>query len=98
MNRSEILATAHEMRGEYARKQKDALMRVGRAVIEEESSKSYIQAYHEAQAKVLVLDELLEKITKTPEDADNPKSNPLCNDVIRDAEGNEIAIAKGVQW
>lgn len=94
MNKGEILVTIHEMRGECAHDQKAALMRVGRAVVEDESSTAFIQVYHEAKAKVMILDELLEKIENTLDDIGEVKNNSFCNHSIYDSAGNEIARAK----
>lgn len=99
MNKGEILVAIHNMRGEYAHKSGEELKRIGKlalggAVVSLNPSCS--KSYYEAQAKVSVLDELLEKIGNTPEDAGTSKHNPFCNDVIRDAQGNEIARARGM--
>jgi hypothetical protein len=100
MTKAQILIEIHEMRGEYAHKMSEDLKRIGKAALGGViflgiADSPLTRSYREAQAKVSVLDELLEKIANTPEDTGNPKSNPFCNDIIRDADGNEIARARG---
>jgi CRISPR/Cas system CSM-associated protein Csm2 small subunit len=100
MNKGEILVAIHNMRGEYAHKMNETLMKVGKNTIEGSLlaplfAPNLERDYRDAKAKVSVLDELLEKIDNTPEDTGDTKHNPFCNDVIRDAQGNEIARAKG---
>lgn len=100
MNKGEILVAIHNMRGEYAHKMNEALMKVGKNAIEGSplaflATPNLERSYHSAKAKVAVLDELLEKIDNTPDDTGELKHNPFCNEVIRDAQGNEIARAKG---
>lgn len=98
MNKGEILVTIHNMRGEYAHKASEDLKRIGKAALGGavvSLNPSCSRSYYEAQAKVSVLDELLEKIANSPDDTGEVKHNPFCNVVIRDAQGNEIARAKG---
>ena|SRR2546430_13540511 len=72
MNKGEILVAIHNMRGEYAHEQSAALMRIGKTALEGSQdlkrNESLALAYYQAQAKVSVLDELLEKIANTPDD------------------------------
>jgi hypothetical protein len=82
------------MLGKHAYEARKALIMVGEAAIEGERDNASILAYHEAQAKVFVLDELLEKIANTPNDTGEVKHNPFCNHSIYDSTGNEIARAK----
>ena len=99
MTKGQILVEIHEMRGEYAHKMNEELKRIGKMALEGAQINlhpMHTKAYYDSQAKVMVLDELLEKIANTSEDTSKSKHNPFCNEVIRDAEGNEIARAKGV--
>jgi hypothetical protein len=101
MNKGEILVAIHDMRGEYAHEMNESLMKVGKNVIEGSllaplATPNLTKSYYQAQAKVSVLDELLEKIANTPDNTGEVKHNPFCNEVIRDAQGNEIARARGI--
>ncbi len=65
MNKGEILVTIHNMRGEYAHEQNESLKRIGKVALEGAPimrNTDLAVAYYEAQAKVVILDELLEKI------------------------------------
>jgi|ERR1700724_66740 len=95
MNKGEILVAIHNMRGEYAHKASEDLKRIGKTALGGTPimpTSTLAVSYYESQAKVSVLDELLEKIDKTP---DETKHNPFCNHSIYDSQGNEIARAKG---
>lgn len=77
MNKGEILMTIHNMRGEYAHKQNEALMQTGKNTIERPllgplTASSLERSYYNAKAKVAVLDELLEKIDNTTVSIDPP--------------------------
>jgi hypothetical protein len=79
MNKGEILVEIHEMRGEYARASDEALKRIGKASLNDGvfpiilNNSHLSKIYYTAQAKVFVLDELLEKIAKTPDDSGEVK-------------------------
>jgi hypothetical protein len=95
MNKGEILVAIHNMRGEYAHKTNEDLKRIGKAALEGAQvslNPSFTRAYYEAQAKVAVLDELLEKIDNTLEDTGTPaEEKKLCtNQWLRDLTEGEV--------
>ena len=78
MNKGEILVAIHNMRGEYAHKANEDLKRIGKTALGGApmlQNSALAIAYYEAQAKVSVLDELLEKIANTPDDTGEVKHN-----------------------
>jgi hypothetical protein len=68
MDKKQIIDAIQDMLGKYAHEARKALIRIGEATIEGERDNASIVAYHEAQAKVYVLGELLEKIANAPDD------------------------------
>lgn len=67
LTKGQILIEIHELRGEYAHKMSEELKRIGKMAIEGAQinlNPMHTRAYYESQAKVSVLDELLEKIQK----------------------------------
>jgi hypothetical protein len=78
MNEYKILVIIHEMRDQQAHKIGEELKRIGKAALGGTiflgiSDPPLARSYREAQAKVSVLDELLEKIANTPEDTGEAK-------------------------
>lgn len=67
LTKGQILVQIHEMRGECAHKMNEELKRIGKMALEGAQINlhpMHARAYHDAQSKVMILDELLEKIQK----------------------------------
>lgn len=97
----QIMETIYETRAQYSHEANEALKEVGKTAISGSpivlmGNSPLVRAYYDKQAKISALNELLEKIANIPEDTEEVKHNPFCNDIIRDVQGNEVARAKEV--
>lgn len=86
-NAEQIVETIQDMITIHSQEANAHLMRIGAIALESENIGEHARYYYESRARVFILNDLLEKIAKTPdEDTRKAKHNPFCNEDIRAAQ------------
>lgn len=97
MNVEQTIDTIQDLIATHSQEASAHLQRIGAIALEGKNIGEHSRYYYESKARIFVLKDLLEKISKTSEDTGKSKYNLLCNDVIRDAQGNEIGRARSIE-